>query len=490
MLRIIRRIFASIFLIGITLLFLDFTGIISSYFSWMAKVQFLPAVMSANLIVIAILIVSTLVLGRVYCSVICPMGIMQDVISHWSGRIKKNRFSYSNEKRILRIVVLCIFIVMILCGIGSAVALLAPYSAYGRIVTNIVQPGYIAINNMLADWAEANNSFAFYRTDLWIKSVSALAVSIVTLITIGLLAWRHGRTYCNTICPVGTVLGYVAKFSFLKPIIDTSKCVNCGLCSKNCKASCINVKEHTIDYSRCVSCFNCIDKCNKHAISYRHAPKQKASIKTVTQEKRNFLSMLGIMATSAIASAQEKTVDGGLAPIIDKKVIKRETPIVPAGSQSLRNFYQKCTGCQLCVSKCPNGVLRPSSELTNLLQPVMSYERGFCRPECTRCSQVCPAGAITPITRVEKSSIKIGTAVWNKELCLPLAEGVECGNCARKCPVGAIRMIPSDANDSESIRIPMVDSERCIGCGACENLCPVRPISAIHVEGIEVHRFN
>ncbi|MBR6251859.1 MAG: 4Fe-4S binding protein [Bacteroidales bacterium] len=488
MLRNFRRLFASIFLLGITLLFLDFSGLLSHYLSWMAKAQFLPAVMSANLIVIVVLIVSTLILGRVYCSVICPLGIMQDVISHIGGRVKKNRFRFSKEKRILRLVVLGIFVVMIICGIGSAVALLAPYSAYGRIVTNIVQPAYIAINNLLADWAEANNSYAFYKVDLWLKSISALIVAIVTLLAIGFLAWKHGRTYCNTICPVGTVLGYVAKFSILKPIIDTSKCVNCGLCSKNCKASCINVKEHTIDYSRCVSCFNCLGKCNKHAISYQRISKTK--VETINQEKRNFLSMLGIMATTAAASAQEKTVDGGLAPIVDKSIIKRDTPLVPAGSQSLRNFYQKCTGCQLCITKCPNGVLRPSSELTNLLQPVMSYERGFCRPECTECSQVCPAGAIRPITRVEKSSIKIGTAVWNKELCLPLTDGVECGNCSRKCPVGAIRMVPSDKDDEKSIAIPIVDSERCIGCGACENLCPVRPISAIHVEGIEVHRFN
>ena len=122
------------------------------------------------------------------------------------------------------------------------------------------------------------------------------------------------------------------------------------------------------------------------------------------------------------------------------------------------------------------------------MQPESSYERGYCRPECTKCSEVCPAGAICKIDKAEKSSIQIGHAVWVKENCLPVTDGVKCGNCARHCPVGAITMVPSDPKDESSIKIPVVDTERCIGCGACENLCPSRPFSAIYVEGIERHR--
>ena len=143
---------------------------------------------------------------------------------------------------------------------------------------------------------------------------------------------------------------------------------------------------------------------------------------------------------------------------------------------------------EMCIRDSPNGVLRPSADLLTLMQPESSYERGYCRPECTKCSEVCPAGAIRPISVADKSSVQIGHAVWVRENCIPLTDGVECGNCARHCPVGAITMVASDPSVEGSRKIPVVNTERCIGCGACENLCPSRPFSAIYVEGHEVHR--
>ena len=181
-------------------------------------------------------------------------------------------------------------------------------------------------------------------------------------------------------------------------------------------------------------------------------------------------------------------MDGGLAELEDKVVPNRQTPLTPPGSLSLSNLSKRCTGCQLCVSECPNDVLRPSTDLMHLMQPVMSYERGYCRPECTRCSDVCPAGAIKPLDDIEKSSIQIGHAVWIKQNCVPLTDGVECGNCARHCPTGAIEMVPSEPDNEESPMVPSVNENVCIGCGACEYVCPSRPFSAIVVEGHEVHK--
>ena len=123
-----------------------------------------------------------------------------------------------------------------------------------------------------------------------------------------------------------------------------------------------------------------------------------------------------------------------------------------------------------------------------LMQPTMSYESGYCRPECTKCSEVCPAGAIRKISPADKSATQIGHAVWIRENCVVLTDGVSCGNCARHCPSGAITMVPSDPQRPESPKIPAVNTERCIGCGACEHLCPARPFSAIYVEGHERHR--
>lgn len=348
-------------------------------------------------------------------------------------------------------------------------------------------------NNMLARWAEAHDSYAFYSVDVWLKGTVTLVVAVVTIVVLAILAWRNGRTYCNTICPVGTVLGFFSRFSVLRPVIDTSKCNGCGLCARNCKAACIDSKAHTIDYSRCVTCLDCIGKCRQGAIKYslRRGKVGKAESRgqeSVDGSRRRFMAVSATVATVAAVEAQEKIIDGGLAAIAEKKIPARKTRIVPPGAKGIKNLTSHCTACQLCVSVCPNGVLRPSSDLATLMQPESSYERGYCRPECTRCSEVCPAGAILPITAAEKSAIQIGHAVWIKENCVPLTDGVECGNCARHCPVGAITMVASDASDDSSPKIPVVDTERCIGCGACENLCPSRPFSAIYVEGHERHR--
>ncbi|MEY8609867.1 4Fe-4S binding protein [Parabacteroides segnis] len=486
MLRKIRITLAILSIIGVSLLFLDFTGTIHAWLGWLAKIQFLPALLALNIGVVITLVLLTLIFGRIYCSVICPLGIMQDGISWLGSKRKKNRFRYSPAMSWLRYGVLALFVVALVAGAGSLVALLAPYSSYGRIVSNLFAPLYQWGNNLLAYFAERADSYAFYSVDVWMKSFSTFAIAAITFIALIILSWKNGRTYCNTICPVGTILGFFARYSWLKPVIDTDKCVNCNLCERNCKAACINIKEHQIDYSRCVSCMNCIEKCPKDAIHYTHHSKKQA---LPTDSRRRFLTIGTTFATASALKAQEKKVDGGLAVIEDKKIPNRSTPITPPGSHSIQNFTQHCTACQLCVSVCPNQVLRPSTSLMTLMQPEMSYERGYCRLECTRCADVCPAGAILPITKADKSAIQIGRAVWIKENCVPLTDGVDCGNCARHCPAGAILMVPSDPDMSDSPKIPVINTERCIGCGACENLCPSRPFSAIYVEGHEMHRI-
>ena len=495
MLRRIRLIVALVFFILITLLFLDFTGTLHGWFGWLAKIQFLPAVLALNVGVILLWVVLTLVFGRVYCSVICPLGVFQDVVSWFSGRRKKKkyRFSYSPAVSWLRYGVLGVFIIAMIVGIGSVVALLAPYSSYGRIVSNLFAPVYQWGNNVLAYFAERSDSYAFYETSVWLKSLPTFIIAAGTFVVLVVLAWRNGRTYCNTICPVGTALGFFSRYSLFRPEIDAEKCTNCSLCSRKCKAACINYKDHRIDYSRCVTCMDCIDSCKHGAISYKYRfgkkeIKETSETGNTNNARRSFLTGMGLVLVSSAVKAQEKKVDGGLAVILDKKVPARTTPLVPPGAKGIRNMRTHCTGCQLCVSVCPNQVLRPSTKLETLMQPEMSYERGYCRPECTKCSEVCPAGAILKLTPADKSATQIGHAVWVEKNCVPLRDKVACGNCARHCPTGAITMVPSDADDADSLKIPVVNVERCIGCGACENLCPARPFSAIYVEGHEQHR--
>ncbi len=486
MLRKIRIIAAALCFTLITLLFLDFTGTIHAWFGWLAKIQFLPAVLALNVGVIVLLVALTLLFGRVYCSVICPLGVMQDVISWFAGRRKKNRFSYSPAKNWLRYAVLAIFIATFAAGFGAVALLVAPYSAFGRIAQNLFAPIWKWGNNLLAFIAERVDSYAFYSTEVVVGSWATFAVAAVTLIILGILAWRNGRTYCNTICPVGTVLGALSRFSLLKPIIDTDKCINCGLCARKCKAACIDAKNHEIDYSRCVVCMDCLESCSKGAIKYTI---RKSSSKPAPADtsRRNFLVGAGLLAASA-AKAQEMKLDGGYATIIDKEKPFKNRALTPPGSLSARNMTAHCTGCQLCIAVCPTQVLRPSADLTTFMQPEMSYEKGYCRPECNKCSQVCPTGAINPITLEEKSSIQVGHAEWNRKNCIVLTDDVDCGNCERHCPTGAITMILSDYRDLKSRKIPSINKHLCIGCGACENLCPSRPFSAIYVKGYKNHR--
>ena len=497
MLKKTRIVLATIFFACITLLFLDVTGALHAWLGWMAKVQFLPAVLALNVAVVAVLLALTLLLGRVYCSVICPLGVMQDIISWIHGKTnKKNRFrfSWSPAKNWLRYGMLALFIILLVAGVNSVVALLAPYSAYGRIASSLLAPIYQWGNNFFAWIAEKADSYAFYSTEVWLRSLPTFIVALVTFVVIFVLAWKNGRTWCNTICPVGTVLGFFSRFSVFAPVIDTEKCRNCGLCGKQCKASCINTKEHEIDYSRCVACMDCIDTCKDGAIhyAYRYAKKAEGKIQEakpgVDAGRRAFVTSAVIASSAAALKAQEIKVDGGLAEIERAQKPERKTPVVPAGAVSLKHFSQHCTACQLCVSNCPNQVLRPSTSLLTFMQPEMSFERGYCRPECTNCSEVCPAGAIRPVTIEEKSSIQIGHAVINLDNCVVNTDDVKCGNCARHCPAGAIRLVHKNPDDPKSLMIPTVDESRCIGCGACENLCPARPFSAIHIEGHEVHR--
>lgn len=489
MLRKLRICLSVIMITLVTLLLLGIGFNVNLWAGWAAKIQFLPALLALNYGVLALIMIATGLFGRMYCSVVCPLGIMQDFFSWLGGKAKKNRFSYVKEHKWLRYIILALFIICLIIGFAPVTTLIAPYSAYGRIVNSLFKPLYDLLNNWLASIDASHDRYNFSEVQVWMRSVTTFVIAILTLLVLAVLAWKHGRSYCNSICPVGTILSFFSRFSIFRVRFEEDKCKKCGLCEKNCKARAIDYKSGTVDYSRCVVCGDCLDKCKFDALHYtakRPVPKNETSSTAPDQGRRSFLVGAAVAATStAMAQAQMK-VDGGLAVIEDKKAPKRETPITPPGSISARNMQRHCTACQLCVSSCPNNVLRPSTDLSHFMQPTLSFERGYCRPECTRCSQVCPAGAIRPITKEEKTAIHVGHAVWVKDNCVVLTDGVSCGNCARHCPTGAIQMVEYQHN-GQTVMVPAVNESKCIGCGACENLCPARPFSAIYVEGNLTH---
>jgi polyferredoxin len=496
MLKKLRVVLALVFWVGITLLLLDFSGALHHWLGWMAKLQFLPAVLALNVGVIIFLVLLTLIFGRVYCSVLCPLGVFQDAVSHLGTLKNKRPYKYKKELKWLRYGVWVLFVIALIVGVQVFVALLAPYSAYGRMVQNLLQPLYLWGNNLFASLAERAGSYAFYPREVWMRSLPTFIIAAVTLVVIVVLSFKGGRTYCNSICPVGTTLSFLSRFAAFRPVIDTEKCHKCKSCEIHCKAQCISIgkEEQKIDYSRCVDCFNCLDTCKFGGLKYRFVwggrPSTKNAQNVDGNGRRAFITgtalAVGAAALKGIeARAQEadKKVDGGFANVLPKQAPEREIPVTPPGSKSVKDFYRHCTACQLCVAECPNNVLRPSSDLNHLMQPEMSFEKGFCRPECTRCSELCPAGAIQKISKEEKTQYHVGTARVNADMCLSASGKASCGKCSRICPTGAIQMV----DNQEGRPVPAVAEEICIGCGACENLCPVRPISAITVNGRNEH---
>ena len=483
-LKKIRVLFAVILSALITFYFLDFSSLLPSSFDFLAEIQFIPALLSGSLLVILVLLLLTLLLGRVYCSIVCPLGIFQDLISWISKRFNnEKKYSFSNEKKILRYSVLAAVLIAFIAGGTILLSLLDPYSAFGRMITNVFRPVYMAGNNLLAGIFNHFDNFTFYAVDITVLSVFSFIIGLLTFIIIGFLAWKYGRTYCNTICPVGSILGFVSRFSLLKIRINEETCINCGLCAIKCKSSCIDSKNKKVDHSRCIDCFNCVDVCKKKAISYSfHHKKEVTAPATPDDSKRTFLSV--IAATAMISPT--KLFAQGVAKINRNTAYEKEHPLTPPGSESAEHFLHHCTACHLCVTKCPSHVLKPAFMeygLGGMMQPRMDFKDGYCNYDCILCSQICPNDAIKILTKEEKHRIQVGKVQYVKTNCVVYTDETSCGACSEHCPTQAVKMVPY----KNGLTIPSVNPDICIGCGGCEYVCPARPYRAIYVEGNPVH---
>jgi polyferredoxin len=499
MLKKTRVVLSVVLFTLITLYFLDFRDFLPESFSFLAEIQFIPALLAVNVLVLVSLGVLTLLFGRVYCSSICPMGIYQDLVAWFSKKITpKKKYNYSKAKSILRWSILAATILAFIFGFAFLVGLLDPYGAYGRMATHLLRPAYLAGNNLLEAIFTHFDNYTFYKVSIYTLSLFSSATALITLGVIGYLAWRNGRTYCNTVCPVGTTLGFLSKYSLFKIRFVDEKCNTCGLCAMKCKASCIDSKNKQIDYSRCVTCFNCIESCHRDAMKYRftlpgkqrpaaavpifsYAKEEKAEnlVKPVDASKRRFLSaslVTGLAAGNLIA----QEVSNGL---IQKKEPKRQTPIAPPGAVSFNHLREKCISCHLCVSKCPSHVIKPAFMeygLGGIMQPKLYFDRGFCNYDCTICGEVCPSGAIQPLTKEEKNHTQMGKVQFIVENCIVYYDETSCGACSEHCPTQAVHMVPYKG----SLTIPETDTSICVGCGGCEYVCPAIPYKAIYVEGL------
>ena len=498
-LKYLRVTAAILFATALTLFFFDYLGRLPLKLHGLVHLQIVPALLACGIGFLLFWGALTLLFGRLYCSVVCPLGVLQDVIARFR---RKRRYKFRKPLPLLRYGLLTACVLGFLFDLHLIVSLLDPYGIYGRMATNLFRPLVILVHDRLAAIESIRNTYGIYFVPN-IISWPSVAVSLVMLVLVGYFAWRHGRFYCNTICPVGTLLGLLSRYSLFRVRLHND-CISCGLCEQRCKAECIDSKAKTVDGSRCVACFNCLGTCKRGSLLYgiggieksihldleisNKAQDEDAEVPADTgvpaqsTARRTFLGML--LAT--IGSSIGATLPTG----VSKKSYTKEHPIMPPGAGDLRRFQKRCTACHLCVTKCPTKTIQPAIAdygLSGFLQPVMSFEHGFCTFDCMICSKICPSCALVPLEQEEKHRLQIGRVNFIKKNCVVDSQQTNCGACAEHCPTGAVKMVPVGKPEDASLTIPEIDPDLCVGCGACEYICPVRPFRAIYVDGLPKH---
>ena len=499
-LKFIRLAFA----LAIFILFaLAFSGIPAIMPGWAAIesitfFQFVPSILKCIAFVgflaggFLVILILTFFFGRVYCSFLCPLGILQDFISRMGKIFRKRKiYRFSKAKNILRFSILALVVLSVFSGSIFLLNILDPYSIFGKIWTSMMRPLAIISNDGISMLLNKAGSYWLNPVGLKAYYFQALVYPAIILLVIAIMAAFRGRLFCNTICPVGSLLGLISKVSFFKIKINETACTRCGKCSTNCKAECIDIKNKEVDFSRCVGCYNCLKVCPEKGIDYKRSyfsltkPTENSIESTGRREffKKSLIMVAGttLIAMKAKAESNEKGEKSG------KNSFKKKTPVTPPGSHSIEHFTKSCTACQLCVSACPTQVLQPSFKqygFAGIMLPHMEFTNSFCNYDCTKCSEVCPNGAIMPITSAQKKSIQIGKVIFLKENCIVYTEETSCGACSEHCPTKAVKMVTYKG----MLTIPETDQNICVGCGACEFACPTHPFKAIYVEGNAVHK--
>jgi ferredoxin len=487
------RVFISIlFFAGFIILFSDVNGNVpSGLYKFLGYFQFFPSVLkfidiigflSAGFILVIII---TLLFGRIYCSFLCPLGILQDFMGFVRNLMpgKKPKYKYTKPHNSVRYSILGILIISFFIFDILLVNILDPYANFGRMASNLYQPIFIILNNFFSKILEIAG--INWIQNITQKEFSSLPFifSLSVLILIIWMVYKNGRLYCNSVCPVGAILGLLSKVSFLKIRILDSSCTQCGKCQTTCKANCISVKSKSIDESRCVSCFNCISSCSESAIGFTNANK-KESIKIVQADKskRDFLKSGFLYLTAFPLVSDTLKINSNSV-----SNIKITGTISPPGSLSIEHLKKNCVGCQLCISICPGKVLQPSFleyGFTAMMAPRMDYNIGYCNYECNKCGEVCPSGAIMPLAKKEKKLTQIGIVRFEQDRCIVITENKSCGSCSEHCPTQAVHMVLYKDN----LTLPKTEQDICIGCGACEHACPVEPEVAIFVVSNLIHK--
>ena len=492
-LKPLRVAVALVFLAGLTAAFADFRGLVPARLGhWLAAVQFTPSLLAlgsgaAALFVFAGLIGVTLAFGRVYCSTVCPLGLLQDAIARIAAWLRPRRrlLPFRPGSIWLRYGSLVAAILTIAGGAETiAYAHADPYSNFGRIVSGLFRPLLAAANNTLVTPAAALGLGWLYRVPPpWPGLAVLVPAAIMLALVAGLAVWRE-RIYCNTLCPLGTLLGLLARGSAFRLALDRSSCTRCAECVRVCKAQCLDLRTGAIDASRCVACFNCVTACPEQGVGYRLAWTRRSAVPVPASppsagpSRREFLAATTTALAAAAGASRlfAATATGGPPPQNSSRAISQP------GAAGVGRFLERCTACQLCVSACPTHVLQAASVeygFAGFMKPRLDYTAAFCNFDCRRCGEVCPTGAIARLDLADKQVTRIGLARLDLEKCIVKTKGTDCAACSEHCPTKAVDTIPY----GENLRLPQVTDDLCIGCGACEYACPAQPQKAISVAG-------
>lgn len=453
------------------------------------RVQFIPALLGTLSgvtwagVVLCALLVLTLIFGRAYCSFLCPLGIAQDIVirlhrimDHLRGKKSAGPAHRSTPPvPYVRYTVLALVAVSSLFAGAAILAWVDPYSICARSLAGVLNPLVAGAANTLSDEQVTTPAWSRYG---WLL----LLVGGMFLLPL-ILAWWRGRIYCNTLCPVGALLGLLARRPLMRIGMDPNSCVRCAACVRACKAQCIDLKNYRVDTTRCVNCYDCISACEHglrpHLVNPFRAPGTEfgASIPRKTNSANSPTStsrraFLGLLATSVpVAAAVSRAAAATPSSSDDNNAAPATSP---PGSISVPRFLGHCTGCGLCISACPTHVLQPSSfeyGFSGFFKPHLDFTKGFCNFDCTACSSVCPEGAILPITLAEKKRTQIALASFHSERCIVHCHQTECGACTEHCPTKALSTFEG--------KVPVCKTDLCIACNACVQVCPQHAISLV-----------
>jgi ferredoxin len=310
------------------------------------------------------------------------------------------------------------------------------------------------------------------KMDLFSSAGIILAYFVIALV----MSLVISRFWCRALCPLGAFYALVARFAPFRRMVD--ECKSCGICGRECRTGAIR-KDLSYAQGECVLCMDCIYACPVQGVRFRFGPSvgpggpKKAapenSEKSGISRKQFFVFLA---ASVSLLGFKRKEVSG-----------ERLQVIRPPAALIEDEFIDRCVRCGNCMKVCITNGLQPvmfETGYDGIWTPRLVPEIGYCEYQCTLCGKTCPTGAIPPIRLEEKLKTRLGVAEVDRSLCLPYAKGKECIVCQEHCPVPE-KAIILDRDEKLGIQLPRIDEELCVGCGICQNKCPVRPVRAVRI---------